>query len=282
MHSWCRKQNDAHAVVDANYVQILDFSSATLADCRRADRRNDTIHKGRLKLIMHCGGSVAPSSELDPPMLSNEARYKFWQRANMCVRADLQTAGVEKLMDAEYDLDDISPEDVIEKTCAHELVLPCSFYQPYGGNTQGYAIYTLSELEGKTLKQCSAADSTNAQRFSRLSRRSISARSQLSTATWAQVLSAPHPPPSNSHRKSQLLERQAMVSACRQTTAVQQLYRAGMRAGMDYEPQNAITEASLLQCVGPMSPSQSPPPLYPVLSLNDPPNGDPCARGDLG
>lgn len=261
MRQWFTKQIAcAHSVVDCNYMTVLDFSCATLADCRRADKRNQRIYKTRLKMIRRSKGTVIPVASVTPPHVSNEARFNQWQRENTPVRADLQTIAVETLCAKGYSLQAYSPHSAIGMAKASITDLPCQFYQPYGGNAQGFIVYTLQELETKSLKECSKADAWNTVRFARLSRTSIKTRSRLSSATWAHTAHAPQPPPLNAHRKTLLLERQAPVSATLQATAVETLYKHGKRAGVDYEPQHAIREATAY-----MNPTPNAPPLYPLM-----------------
>lgn len=253
----------AHDVIDAEYEEIFDFSSAiTLRQCKAADKKNRQIYAKRTKLAAEASeaGTVCNPEALTMPSVTNEQRYRKWRHENTPVRADWQASAVEKMRREDRTLHDNGYS--VTSVSLIEILPPLPFAEiEVTGDYSGYTVFTVTELENRTIRECQAADARNHKNFTRRSRQSVSLQSKLSTASWARpcILSAT-PPPSNVQRKAALMERRALVSAMRQAAAVERLWNAGLRAGVDYRPQDAIATAENLHDVIP-----SAPPFYPNL-----------------
>jgi hypothetical protein len=286
----CRGNSTAvdHIPREYHVIENANFTSSTRKLCLAADKHNEAVHKRRMQLVASRTGVKPVAGGIAPPEPSNVTRYDAWRELHRPVPADLQAAAVQKLLELRSSFDRAAPHLAPSAARLGDRADPLALPPPPGEDAYleaaaaGYQCFAWSELPRKTVAECEAADAANTRAHSRRARRSVKVESVVCAEPWATMHQVElRPPPSNALRKAAHLRRGTLVPALPFSEAVERLWRAGLRAGVHYEPQQALSTP-----VSPYGPVPTAP-AAPLPPVRNPPAPDvaveiPAIYPDLG
>ena len=240
-------QKNSKSVIPQTYC-VLDPSSHSRKDCKKADKNNEKLFKSRNKIYQNTKTIINQDTLIlnEPenlPQKTNLERYCIWVERNKPTSANKLSQAVTLLLENNYVLDvDYSPQTAIQ-FCFQQKGLKFQNSDQLFSNDENYILLSDDEILKTSNRKLRKLDKQNLKTQEKKIKTTLIHQRRLSTISTGNMIKPINSSPriSNFDRKLILKMRNIQVSAELQCKAIIYLYeKLNLKLYKNFEPQNAI------------------------------------------